>query len=43
MFTHYDTVHTHFNIVYTHIDTVHAHFGIVHTLFTSYNTFLHTL
>ena len=34
MFTQYDTLHTHLNIVQTH-------FGTVHTLFTSYNT-VHT-
>ena len=34
MFTSYDTVHTHFYIVYPHFDTVH-------TLCTSYDT-VHT-
>ena len=34
MFTHYDTVHTHFEAVhsmFTHYDTVHTHFDIVNT------------
>ena len=34
LFTHYDTVLTHF-------DTVHIHFGTVHTLLTHYDT-VHT-
>ena len=34
LFTSYDTVHTHFDIV-------HTHFGTVRTLFTSYDT-VHT-
>ena len=35
LFTSYDTVHKHFDIV-------HTHFGTVHTWFTSYDT-VHTL
>ena len=35
MFTQYDTVHTHFDIVHN--------FGTVHTLFTSLTQFTHTL
>ena len=44
MFTHYDTVQTHFDKVhsmFTQYDTVNTHFGTVHTLFTCHNT-VHT-
>ena len=41
MFTQYDTVHTHFDIVhtlFTSYDTVHTHFYIVHTHFGTVHT-----
>ena len=42
--THFGTVHTLFtsyDTVHKHFDIVHAHFGTVHTLFTNYDT-VHT-